>query len=340
MSTSPQTQAPTPAIVFETLNAYQRTNALRAAIELDLFSAIGEGNKSVPAIAARISGSEKGTRALCDFLTVLGFLTKQDGQYGLSPESAAFLNRHSPAYIGTSAAFLGDPRVTGGFSDIAALVRKGSTLTREGGEVESNNPIWIEFARSMAPLMAMPAELLAKLISAGSTHPWKVLDIAAGHGIFGITVARHNPNAQVVAADWAPVLSVAQENAAKAGVANRFSIIPGSALEVDLGSGYDLVVIANFLQLLDVASIRTLLRKVHAALAPGGRVVTLGFIPNEDRVSPPGDAIFGLMALGMTADGDAYTFGEYERMLREAGFSRSELDQLRPMPQRIIVSYK
>jgi ubiquinone/menaquinone biosynthesis C-methylase UbiE len=332
--------APSPAIVFETLNAYQRSNALRGAIELDLFTAIGEGSTSVASIAARIQASEKGARVLCDLLTVIGFLTKQDGEYSLSPDSAAFLNRHSPAYIGASAAFLGDPRVTSGFDDIAAVVRRGGTLTREGGEVEANGELWIEFARSMATLMAMPAELLAKAIGADAAQQWKVLDIAAGHGMFGIAIAKHSPDAQVVAVDWAPVLSVAQENAAKHGVASRFSIIPGSALEVDLGSGYDVVVIANFLQLLDVPAIANLLGKIWTALAPAGRVVTLGFIPNQDRVSPPGDAAFGLIALAMTAGGDAYTFAEYERMFREAGFARSELDQLRPSPQRIVVSYK
>jgi hypothetical protein len=340
MSSTPQPQPPSPAIVFEALNAYQRTNALRAAIELDLFTAIGEASASVAAIAARIQASEKGTRVLCDVLTVIGFLTKQDGQYALTPESAAFLNRHSPAYIGASAAFLGDPRLTSGFNDFAAVVRKGGSLTRAEGEVEANNPIWIEFARSMASLMTMPAELLAKMIGADAGRKWKVLDLAAGHGMFGITIAKHNPNAHVVAVDWAPVLTVARENAAQAGVAERFAVIAGDALGVDLGSGYDLVLIANFLQILDVPSIERLLRKVWASLAPAGRAVTLGFIPNEDRVSPPGDATFALMALGMTAGGDAYTFGEYERMFREAGFSSSELDQLRPSPQRIIVSYK
>jgi len=332
--------SPSPVIVFETLNAYQRSNALKAAIELDLFTAIGEGNASVASIAQRIQASEKGARVLCDFLTVIGLLAKQDAQYSLTPESAAFLNRHSPAYVGGSVAFLADWRLTSGFNDISAAVRKGGSLTRPEGEVEANNPIWIEFARSMAPLMRMPAELLAKSVGADSGQKWKVLDLAAGHGIFGITIARHNPNARVVAADWAPVLTVARENASMAGVSDRFSTIEGDALGVDLGSGYDVVLITNFLQILDAASIESLLKKVYAALAPAGRAVTLGFIPNEDRVSPPGDAVFALMALAITAGGDAYTFGEYERMFRDAGFARSELDQLRPSPQRVIVSYK
>src|ERR1035438_10118102 len=101
MSSAPQTQTPSPAIIFDNLNAHVRTAALRGAIELDLFSAIAEGNTSVDAIAKRIHASPKGTRVLCDYLTIDGLLTKQSHIYGLTAESAAFLNRHSPAYMGT-----------------------------------------------------------------------------------------------------------------------------------------------------------------------------------------------------------------------------------------------
>jgi 2-polyprenyl-3-methyl-5-hydroxy-6-metoxy-1,4-benzoquinol methylase len=143
-----------------------------------------------------------------------------------------------------------------------------------------------------------------------------------------------------VALDWAAVLEVAKENAQKAGVAKRYSILPGSAFDVDFGSGYDVVLITNFLHHFDTPTNETLLRKVYAALAPGGRAVTLEFVPNEDRVSPATEASFSMMMLGTTAHGDAYTFAEYDRMFRNTGFARSEMHELSPLPQRVIVSYK
>jgi ubiquinone/menaquinone biosynthesis C-methylase UbiE len=339
MSSAPQTQAPSPAIIFDTLNAHIRTSALRGAIELDLFTAIAEGNTSVEAIAKRIQASEKGTRVLCDYLTIDGLLTKQDGRYGLTIDSAAFLNRHSQAYMGTVARFLGNPLLTVAFNDIAAVVRKGGTLHDEG-TVEPENPIWVEFAHSMAPMMRMPAQLIAKIIGSEIPGDCKVLDIAAGHGLFGIAVATHNPKAQIVAVDWAPVLAVAQENAEKAGVASRHSKIPGSAFDVDFGTGYNAVLITNFLHHFDIPTNESLLRKVHAALAPGGMAVTLEFIPNEDRITPAMDAGFSMMMLGSTPRGDAYTFPEYDRMFGNAGFARNEMRELAPTPQRVIVSYK
>lgn len=339
MSSASHAQAPSPAIILDALNAYQRTAALRAAIELDLFTAIADGNTSVDAIAKRIQASGKGTRVLCDYLTIGGLLTKQDRHYGLTTDSAMFLNRHSPNYMGTVARFIGMPQLTANFDDLAAVVRKGGTL-HDQGTIEPGNPIWVEFAHSMAPMLRMPAELIAKIIAAEVPGECQVLDIAAGHGLFGIAVAAQNPKAHIVALDWAPVLAVAEENAEKAGVAARHSKLAGSAFDVDFGSGYNAVLITNFLHHFDIATNESLLRKVHAAMAPGGLAVTLEFIPNEDRVSPPIHASFSMMMLGSTPHGDAYTFSEYDAMFRKAGFARNEMRQLTPLPQRVIVSYK
>src|ERR1700691_6574113 len=98
--------APAPTLFFETMNAYQRTFALKGAIQLDVFTAIGEGSKTAPAIAGRCQTSERGMRILCDYLVIIGFLTKQGANYGLTPESAMFLDRRSPAYLGTAERFL------------------------------------------------------------------------------------------------------------------------------------------------------------------------------------------------------------------------------------------
>ena len=131
-------------------------------------------------------------------------------------------------------------------------------------------------------------------------QPTKVLDISASHGMWGIAFAERNPNARVVGLDWANVLEVAKENARAAGLADRYSTIVGSAFEVDLGSGYDIVLIPNFLHHFDPATNESLLRKVHAALAPDGIALTPDFIPNEDRISPSRDAMFSMQMLGAT----------------------------------------
>jgi 2-polyprenyl-3-methyl-5-hydroxy-6-metoxy-1,4-benzoquinol methylase len=337
---SPVAQQPSPQLFFQTISAYQRTEALKAAIELEVFTAISEGNTSASELAKRCATSERGMRILCDYLCIIGFLGKDGTNYRLTHDSAVFLDKRSPAYLGGATEFVSAEKLTDNFKNFAEVVRKGGSLDEDGGTVAPDNPIWVKFARAMAPVMAMPSQLLAKLVDPGADRKLKILDVAAGHGCFGTAFAANNKQAEVVALDWPNVLEVAKENASSAGVADRYSTIEGSAFDVDFGSGYDLVLVTNFLHHFDPATCETLLRKVHAALAEGGRAVTLEFVPNEDRISPPDAAAFSIVMLGSTPSGDAYTFSELERMCANAGFARSEMHELPPTIQRAVISQK
>lgn len=333
-------QQPTPQLFFQTVNAYQRTEALKAAIELEVFTAIGEGKTTNPEIAERCNASERGIRILCDFLCIMGFLTKNGNRYQLTPDTATFLDKRSPAYLGSAIDFMLTPMLVDNFKNFSEVVRKGGTVLTEGGTVAPEHPVWVKFARAMAPLMALPAQLQAELVDPKADGKLKILDIAAGHGLFGIAFAKRNSQAEVVALDWSGVLEVAKENARNAGVADRYSTIEGDAFEVDYGESYDLVLLTNFLHHFDPPTCEKLLRKVHAALVDGGRAVTLEFVPNEDRVSPPDAAAFSVMMLGSTPSGDAYTFSELEAMAGNAGFKRSEGYPLPPSIQHAVISYK
>ncbi len=327
---------PSPLSILNALNAYQQTMALRAAIELEVFTHIADGATTASELAQRSNAAERGIRILCDFLTVAGFLVKSGGVYGLTPESDAFLNKRSPAYIGSVAGFLAHPRHTAHFEDMAAAVRKGGSV--DAGNMGPDDPVWIEFARAMAPIMRIMAGMLAPIV-AEQGRPMKVLDIAAGHGLYGIAVAAHNPAAEIVAVDWKNVLDVAVENATQAGVANRYRIIPGSAFEVDFGQAYDVVLLPAFLHHFDPPANVRLLKKIRAAMNPGALLAVLETMPNEDRVSPPMEAKFSMMMLCTTPAGDAYTFRELTQMCREAGFGECVLQGLGDLPNRVILTH-
>ncbi|MHB1937297.1 MAG: class I SAM-dependent methyltransferase [Acidobacteriaceae bacterium] len=328
-----------PGLVFEMLNAYQRTAALKAGIDLDLFRAVGEGPGDVATIARHCSASERGIRILCDFLTVHGVLLKEDGRYRLTPSSAVFLDPRSPACVASVAQFLGNPAMHGTYDNLAEIVRAGRTSLPGDGTVEPENPVWVQFAESMAPMMAPMAGPLGKVVLEGNAGPMRVLDIAAGHGLFGIEVAKQNPQAHVTGQDWAPVLRVAQDNARKAGVHDRYKMLPGSAFEVDFNGPYDAVLLTNFLHHFDKPTCVCLLQKIHAALRPGGRCATLEFVPNEDRVSPPMPACFALTMLSSTASGDAYTLSELTSMYNEAGFKGMRAHPIPMSPHTIVVGH-
>jgi 2-polyprenyl-3-methyl-5-hydroxy-6-metoxy-1,4-benzoquinol methylase len=337
---SPASKQPSPQLFFQTINAHQQTEALKAAIELEVFTAIGEGNKTAADIAKRVGAAERGVRILCDFLTILGMLTKQNNEYALTLDSSVFLDRRSPAYLGGATEFLCNPMLTAGSKDIAGAVRRGGTTMENDGTVGHDNPVWVTFARAMAPMMMMPAQLMAGLVDPQADRKLKILDIAAGHGLYGLAFATKNPQAEITALDWPGVLAVAKENAAKAGVSDRYKTIEGSAFDVDFGTGYDLVLLTNFLHHFDPPTNETLLRKVRASLADGGRAVTLEFVPNDDRVTPPESATFAMIMLASTPSGDAYTFAELERMAANAGFSKSTVHPLPPTAQTAVISQK
>jgi len=332
---------PTPIQIFETVQGYQRAFALKAAVELDLFTAIARGSHTAAEIAQACQASERGVRILSDSMVVMGFLTKAGNRYSLTPDSAFFLDRQSPAYLGHSLKFLLHPTHMARFEGLPGAVRRGGS-SGEDATLSPEDPIWVEFARGMVPLIIPAAEAIAGILESelAARPSVKILDIAASHGIFGLTAAKRLPRAHVYALDWVNVLEVAQANARQMGMADRYHLLPGSAFEVDFGAGFDAVLITNFLHHFDPAENEKMLKKTHAALNPGGQVILLEFVPNEDRVSPPVPALFSLTMLGSTPRGDAYTLPEYAVACRNAGFNAPKLIPLEQMPQSLVVARK
>ena len=330
---------PSPEKIFDALTRYQQTFALKAGIELDLFTAIGEGANEPAALAKRTQSAERGVRILADYLTIQGFLTKENGKYALTPDSVVFLDKRSPAYLGAMAEFLVSDQNLDNIQILTKSVRKGGTASEIGDNSKPEDDRWVNFARSMGAMAVPMAGVLTQMI-APSSGPIKVLDIAAGHGMYGVTVAKNIPNVHVTALDWPAVLEVAKENAAKAGIIDRYSTLGGSAFDTDLGEGYDYIFITNFLHHFDPPTNEKLLRRFHAALKPGGKALTVDFVPNPDRVTPPMAAAFSLVMLAHTDSGEAYTFAEYEKMHRAAGFKSCSLHPVPELPQQVVLAEK
>lgn len=322
---------------YEAALAYQKTAALTAAIKLDILTLIDAGAATSDALAERTATSGRGIRILCDFLTVIGLLTKQDGAYGVTEAGKRYLDRSSPSWMGSSIEFFAAPEMLRlVLDDPVSYVRRGGSAGL--AHLAPDHPIWRRFAKAMTPIARLSAKrAAAQLAIRPSGSPAKVLDVAAGHGFYGIELARVLPEVVVTAVDWPGVLELACANARDEGVSERFRTVAGSAFEVDWGSEFDLVILANFLHHFSPEDCATLLRKVKSSLSPQGRACAIDFVPDDDRVSPPMQAMFAFWMLATTPGGDAYTLADLNEIARAAGFRGATTRPLRPTPQSLIM---
>jgi 2-polyprenyl-3-methyl-5-hydroxy-6-metoxy-1,4-benzoquinol methylase len=319
------------------MDAHQQTAALYAAIELDVFGALGKGCNDLSSISRHCGASERGIRILCDFLAIHGLIEKSNSTYRHTPSSSMFLDPASPLSLSSVATFLNNQALHEVYRNLADVVRSGSTTLPGTGTIEPENPLWVVFAETMAPLTGPAAVPLSDLVLGRLSGSMQVLDVAAGHGLFGIEIAKQNPEARITGLDWERVLDVAQRNALAAGVGDRYTRLPGSAFDVEFGGPYDAVLLTNFLHHFDFQACVSLLKKTHAALRPGGIAVTLEFVPEECRTKPPAAARFAMTMLTSTASGDAYTASELSAMYGEAGFSETTVHPIPMSPQTAIM---
>jgi len=332
------------------VQAHWKTRALEAAVSVDLFSSVQALGAAATSdkVAEKLSLPARSTRILLDFLTAIGFFHKANGVYSCTPSSATFLVKSSPAYMGGMVGFMLNPALEDSFKNLTAIVKAGHTLmdNGEGTMAKKENKgheVWVLFAKNMAPMAKMAGPVIASMppVMPDANAPLNILDIAAGHGYYGISFLKANKQARVTFQDWAPVVEVALENAKVEGVADRCDAAPGSAFDIALkDSHYDLVLLTNFMHHFDTETNVKLCKRLHTALKPSGRLVTVEFVVNEDRVSPPPAAMFALAMLASTVNGEAYPFSQLSKILSDAGFPKTERVDL-PFPgQAVLVSSK
>lgn len=322
--------------VLDDFLAFQRTLALRAALDLDLFTRIGSGTQTASALAEECGANPRGVRILCDYLAIQGHLCKEADRYSLPLNSRLYLVSTSPAYLGSAMGFLASDSMIQSFCGLAEAVKNGGASRRNA--ILSGDSQWVAFARTMAPLARPVAQIVAAVLEVESKGPMRVLDLAAGHGLYGLAIAERNSSAIIVALDREEVLETAAGNARCAGITERYHLLSGDVFEVDLDGPYDLILAANFAHHFERAANTALFRKCRSALTPAGRLALIDYVANDDRISPTQDAAFALTMLAATERGDVYTLREFSEMLHDAGFTEVYRPNLGDLPQWIIVA--
>jgi len=333
-----ETKTPlSPQRIMGMIWGYAAPLTLEAAVRHRVFDTLDERPKTQAEISRDTSASERGLRAILNTLVAMELLGKQGEQYTLTPESAAFLVSHKPGYQGAILRHISSQLLPNWLklTEIVATGNPAEAVNQEktGGEFFS------EFVESIMPLSAPAAAMLADHIFSDLKSPATVLDIAAGSGVWGLAMLKKSPLVQVTAVDWPPVIPVTKRVAQKHGVLDRMRFVEGDILSADLGTGYRLATLGHILHSEGEKRSRTLLKRVFAALAPGGTVAIAEFIPDEDRRGPMMPVLFAINMLVNTDEGDTFTYSEMSEWLREAGFGN--IRQLNtPGPSPLILADK
>ena len=322
----------TPERIMQFAWGYAPPLALEAAIRHRVFDVLDEGAKTVEEVAAATGASERGLAAIMNLLVGLDFLAKVDSHYTLTPESEAFLVSTKPGYQGGLIRHTSE-HLLPNWLQLNQVVATGQPAAAVNQQ-EDGGSFFEKFVCDIFPLSYPAACALAGHLQLGAQegNP-SVLDLGAGSGVWSIAQAQNAKNVRVKVVDRPQVLDVTRDMVASFGVAEQYTFTAGDLLEADFGTGHTLCTIGHILHSEGEERSRKLLRRVFAALKPGGTVAIQEFLVNPERTGPVGSLIFAVNMLVNTDAGNTYCFEEIAGWLAEVGFVNArELPSSGPSP--------
>jgi hypothetical protein len=311
----------TPERILRLVWAFAPPLVIDAAVRHRVFDVLAKRKSTLGELAQATGASSRGLAAIVGVLVGLGLLARDDAErYALTPESEAFLVSGQPGFLGGIFRHV-SAQLAPNWLRLADIVGSGKPAGPVGLAAESA-PYFAEFVEALFPNSYPSAcALAAALDLAGLSGPFSVLDLGAGSGVWGIALAQASPHVTVRAVDWPEVLTVTRRVAERFGVGNRLTTVGGDLHEAELGGGHQVATLGQILHSEGVERSRALLRRTHAALAPGGTIAIAEFLVDADRRGPLSGLIFAVNMLVNTEAGDVYTFEEIAGWLTEAGFT-------------------
>src|SRR6266513_3923004 len=329
----------TPERLMELSFAYAPPLIISAAAANKVFDKLENGAKTAEEIAKKTAASPRALRILMNALVGLGLLKKdRRGRYSLTAESAAFLISKKP---GTHAGFFGTiaPQLISRWLRLTDIVREDRPVVAVNQETEGTE-FFSQLVETIIPMSYPAAQKLADHLKvAKAKGQVRVIDLAAGSGIWGIAVAQKSPRVRVTAVDWEGMIPTTKRITQKFDVRDRFVFIEGDLLEANFGSGYDVATLGHILHSEGEQRGRQLLKKTFRALKSGGTIAIAEWLVNDDRTKPLPSLMFSVQMLVNTEKGGTFSFNEIKKWLEDAGFKK--VRQLEgPGPSPLILATK
>ena len=329
----------TPERLMELSFAYAPPLIISAGVSNHVFDSLQDGPKTPEQVAEKTRASARALRILMNALAGLNLLKKdRQGKFSLTPESAAFLLSNNP---GTHAGFFGTiaPQIISRWLRLSDIVREGRPTVAVNQETEGTE-FFSQLVENIIPLSYPPAQKLADHLKVAKTkNEIRVLDLAAGSGIWGIAFAQKSPRVRVTAVDWAGMIPTTKRITQQFGVGDRFNYVEGDILEANFSSGYDIATLGHILHSEGEERSRELLKKTFRALISGGTIAIAEWLVNEDRTKPLPSLMFAVQMLVNTEKGDTFSFNEIKNWLEEAGFKKVRKVEA-PGPSPLILATK
>ncbi len=303
-----------PDELAQTIRAFQESRVMLTAIELDLFTAVGQ-DASAEEVATKLATDPRATEMLMNALVATGMLTKQEGTFHNTPLVARYFVKDSPD--DARAAMMHTVHLWRRWSTLTDCVRAGTAVAREEMRERGEEWTWA----FIAAMHRNAVERALQVVQAvGTEGVERLLDVGGGSGAYSIAFARASEKIHAEVLDLETVIPIAQSHIEKAGLTGRIRTRAGDLRAGKLGEGFNLVFVSAICHMLSPEENRDLLQRCHAALAPSGRVVIQDFILEADKTAPKSAALFALNMLVGTRAGTSYSEEEYAAWLRETGF--------------------
>jgi ubiquinone/menaquinone biosynthesis C-methylase UbiE len=311
-----------PRSLMRILGDFANSQILDASIEYDFFTLIDQGFQTADEIARQASTDPRATRIVLDSLPALSLVEKRDGKFFLTPTAKVFLVRGKPSYVGDFrhvALALWD-----GMAHLKESLKTGKPFSRmdTGAELQ----VWEKLVLGIIPIAEPAAKALCDVLRIGTERKGiKVLDIAGGSSIFGMTILSRDSTARVTQLDWPNVNAVAKKLNKERGLEGKIRFIDGEHHSAQIeDSYYDLVLASNFCRFESPTGNQELFAKAYGALKPGGIFIINDFVPNEERTEPTFALRFSVYTLTHTPEGECWTLSQYSDWLKAAGFRSIE----------------
>lgn len=335
-----------PGYIMETATAFWASRVLLTAVELDLFTTLGDGSRTASELGETLGLHPRGTYDFFDSLVALKFLERDgdgpDGRYANTAETAAFLNKKSPTYVGGMPEMM-STRLYGFWNHLGTALKTGQPQN----EVKIHGkPIFEELYANdaqlgefLAAMTGFQAGNFSQLAEKFDFSRYKTVSDAGGAlALLSRIVAARHPHLTFSSFDLPPVAKHAQEQIDTAGMTDRIKVVSGDFFENELPKA-DVVTMGNILHDWNLEKKKILIRKAYEALPDGGAFIAIENIIDDARR----ENAFGLlMSLNMLIEvGDAfdYTGADFRGWCEEVGFQRFEIIPLTG-PSSAAVAYK